>query len=943
MSFGLLRARAVWLALAVALCAACSDARQPPQPASFDRPTDVDFVCVKERADASRFRDIAPLAECRFEASDRALHALVTQSARGEVAAVNLQTERILDNRRDIPGYTFVRTGELPIAIAVSRVHPELTYVASYGSRDVRVMRTRVLLGLTSEDAEEQLVPLTIGAGDSDGGTFGGTPSDMVLLPGEEALLVTLTDVGKVARLPLTASGEVDEEGITFIELPVTSPAPPVPVSIDEPYEKICGDYQRPPMPEVRAREALPAAAAPRPIALAVDCSRTQSDACEGGRVLISDEAQPVLHVLDLAALREGSDPLLAPIPTAVPTRDVVVTPPVPKAFVASGDDGGPTSFVYAIDAIDGSVMVLENDQVLAINRDPSGAVDRLPIDSRSGAPSSMALSLEVITPRFSTANTRSLWQDGFSFRNYASSYFTNANNVSPGDYCLDGTHTEVTPRRLRGVYLTAALADGTVRVVDVHDLGLRVCRDCDRKDETHASGANEPDAPILVRHHPRPVTDPISLNEGDRTELRPDTSAAVTVKTGQFSVRNNGSVASPLAPTLSCIPCGDGLEQALPDPKDQEAARAQASDGGVLEADDDDGGVDAGVDGVETICQQALVCGPVDPWIAPPTSYSVSYESSLPNTASGDGLFVPRGESGNITGLLELHSATSFCARGVLGEDDIGGARDADACLPVEREVPDPEDPKRKKKIWTLGSAELRGDQVVITSEVLSDAKLVQRKRTEGEREMCSLVRAKLEEDKTAVLGFEIIAAFEDRIAIREQMSFPFDGSDEVRLDLARLQTCIGDGLVRFYIRSQQGFLVQTGREGFKHNVIANANGRCVVDAMSGPRSSRRAWTGCQYDDGRIQFQLEPFERTAVVQEPGDGYGAIMTFGITTTAVPLVMNATQIGAGSSTLVPARLRYSTADEHLYLVDTYQGGLIPIDLDPFNDTPVTSFY
>ena len=58
---------------------------------------------------------------------------------------------------------------------------------------------------------------------------------------------------------------------------------------------------------------------------------------------------------------------------------------------------------------------------------------------------------------------------------------------------------------------------------------------------------------------------------------------------------------------------------------------------------------------------------------------------------------------------------------------------------------------------------------------------------------------------------------------------------------------------------------------------------------------------------------------------------------------MPLLLNAGQLGFGITTLVPARLRYSDTDQQLYLVDTYQGGLIPIELDPFRDTPITSFY
>jgi hypothetical protein len=346
------------------------------------------------------------------------------------------------------------------------------------------------------------------------------------------------------------------------------------------------------------------------------------------------------------------------------------------------------------------------------------------------------------------------------------------------------------------------------------------------------------------------------------------------------------------------------------------------------------DGGADAGDDGaLENICRQALVCGLPDPWMAPPTTYSLSYESGLPNTSSGDGRFVPAGDPANVTGLLELHSGISFCQRGTLGLDDIGGARDTDACLPPALEAGD------------VGSQKPSGDRVVIAPEILSDRALVALGRSQAERDRCGKLRTALDEDDTAVLAFEIIAAFEDRVAIRSRLDEPFDRG-ELSFDWPGLQTCIGEGLVRFFVRSHDGFIVQTSRDGFQHNVIANANGRCVVDAMSEPRFSHRTWTGCEYRDDRIQFVLEPFVvkgENAVVKEPGDGDGVIVQLGLTTTAQQLVMNAAQIGFGITTLVPSRLRWNNEDEHLYMVDTYQGGLIPIELDPFSDSPITSFY
>jgi hypothetical protein len=178
----------------------------------------------------------------------------------------------------------------------------------------------------------------------------------------------------------------------------------------------------------------------------------------------------------------------------------------------------------------------------------------------------------------------------------------------------------------------------------------------------------------------------------------------------------------------------------------------------------------------------------------------------------------------------------------------------------------------------------------------------------------------------------------------VRQRLGAPFDARP-LDLDWNDLETCLGDKPMTFRVRSQNGFLVFTANDGFEHNVIANAQGRCVVDGMSSAASSRRSWAGCAYKDQRVQLQLQPFtpDEGGIVSEPGDGLGAAIVLSVGTTAVPLLMNASQVGFGITTLVPSRLRYSVADQQLYLVDTYQGGLIPIDLDPFRDTPITSFY
>ena len=121
----------------------------------------------------------------------------MTQSTRGELAAVNLSTRTVLDNRRDIPGFTFVPVGETPIAIAVPAEHPEYTFVANFGSRDIRILETAALVGPLENDPTLAIFRIQT----ADGTAI--APTDMVLSPDEDALIVTAPDAGSVFWLPL--------------------------------------------------------------------------------------------------------------------------------------------------------------------------------------------------------------------------------------------------------------------------------------------------------------------------------------------------------------------------------------------------------------------------------------------------------------------------------------------------------------------------------------------------------------------------------------------------------------------------------------------------------------------------------------------------------------------------------------------------------------------
>ncbi|MCA9506574.1 MAG: hypothetical protein KC616_26040, partial [Myxococcales bacterium] len=97
------------------------------------------FFCFDSAARALR-----PLADCngRDTGDPVGLTGLVTQTARGEVATVDLRVNVVLDADVRVPGYTFVRVGEVPTALVVPPDDPSVTYIADFGSRRVEWVPT---------------------------------------------------------------------------------------------------------------------------------------------------------------------------------------------------------------------------------------------------------------------------------------------------------------------------------------------------------------------------------------------------------------------------------------------------------------------------------------------------------------------------------------------------------------------------------------------------------------------------------------------------------------------------------------------------------------------------------------------------------------------------------------------------------------------------------
>lgn len=900
---------AISCATALLGLAACNNERPPAQPARFNQPNRADFACF----DAATTQ-VLPRSECAgaSTANKLALNAIVTQAGRGEVAVVDLRARRVLDSRRDIPGYTFVPVGESPRAIVIPPEHPQHTYVADYGSRDVRVLRTRALVATVTDSPDAQTVSLR--AEDVDGLL---APTDMVLAPDESALFVTIPDAGLagglVLRLPILRcsadsdadceDGLIDENAITSVRVSETTvPAPIAPVTPSS-YEQLCG-FERAqlpaPTPITLDSDALEILA--RPSALTFDAFCRDGESCVP-HLLVADAAQPVIHVLDIDAWAAGSsDPKLPPLVTGVPTSAVVVTPHVPR----TADGEGETQYVYAIDAQDGSVLVLEHGQVLNVNSNPGQRSDRLTFSVGSAG----ATALEVMTPAFDVHGPAA---------QYVGPSTTEPSTPEPAvvddplqlrtfedQACTDEDHDEQDPARLRGVFLAAAMTDGTVHVVDVHDMELRAndgsansCGQCAREKPSAQmeDGGLPPlrNIPLLARNQERLLTSFVAEEGDELPTFEPAlTSFAFYVDASSFTVRADGSSASSRAPGLDCIACDPALTSVFPGAVDESTSTTTTGSGAAEPI------AAAGC----TSDAPSLLCVANDPWSAGAEGWSASYEGSLPASV-GHGRFILPDGDGNQTGGLELVAATDFCNAGVLGEEDMGP--DYGDCAQPDNLV---------------------GDQLVVGSRPLGRERLSQLKRGDNDQlDACAELRAELEADPQLHVAFEIRRAYSDRLVLQSTLLRPI-GKAKTFADVA---VCYEDA-VNFDVRSSQAFTVIGAQTGFQHHVRANGAKRCQVDLEGDPLLHGRARLGCSFRNHSLQFQLRaPGDNDL---GPIDRLGVGLQIGFANRAAKLVFHAYDLGFGTATVVPVQLRYSDVDRKLYLLDSNDRGLVPISVAPF---------
>jgi hypothetical protein len=652
------------LASAAGLGFGCSKATTPIPPSVLNRSGDVQLVCYDMAAadDASLVlpvgccRGDTPLlsssAACPAGAETPTLHALISQTGRGEVAAVDLTNTAVVDSNKQIPGYTFIDVGGLPRAMVVPGSAPfgdgsegaAWVFVASAEELSVRAVATCRFFrgeacGAELERSDAALAALT-------NVPLPGVPADMVSSADGTALWVSLPDQGLLARIALssdpsqpfaTAPGQAVPQDPTYFRVPVGRvQAPLEPAPETGRYEALCGlGYEPVDVPIVTPnapRIALEPGRPAEPAKLVLDAAT--------GLLFVADRSAPLLRAFREA---DGAIALAGEWGTGQPVIDLALTAEVPAqapdiAALVAGQDvaqaltGPSVRYAYAVDAV-GTVQAYgfaggaEAPTLSAIlPPDPSSRYgDRLPtsghtvaisvIDSRQREPHLCGSDEISGFDRNSSALT-SLTSRVDTLAAALSDATSAADSARVASLTSELTALQLElsiannagPTSLRGVFLAAVSSIGTVDFLDIFDLDL-ACR---------AHFACSADAPYTA----------LSTESGAYADsLAVRRHAQRMSNAGDLSVSVSGDTG------LAAIDCPDGYARVFP------------SSG------------------------SAKVCAPQDPWLATNQTWTVAYDAAIPRLAASAGM-LEQDDDGALW--LRTPSDFSWCERGIAVGDAV-------------------------------------------------------------------------------------------------------------------------------------------------------------------------------------------------------------------------------------------------------------------------------
>jgi hypothetical protein len=522
---------------------------------SLERSGRVAFVCLGDPATgASAAR---PPIDCQLNRTETPndyslphLYALVTQTTRGEVAVIDLTTDddAVIDQDTRVPGANFLPVGAQPVDIAATPGgSATFVAVAEVGRRGIFALPSNQIRP-ASRNAPPTLSSWPACALPSAPGSILVATDDFVPNPDPKA--DEGSEIGRarcddeydtVVSADTTSNPDTkgslklivtlpDEGGFAIIDGEDLLARPPgsFDVCAIERWVPLSIELATPPLPREEPPTlgcVQPATPDPEP---ATYTARPAGMALSDGRLFIADLEAPVIHVVDLPT---PCDPIERPslLPSSAEEPERVVT--TSRVAVSPGLTTDYKKFLYAVDYMDGSVMVFDVSEGESASRQPLHREQAQenpfsPRDRIRFAPPVRDIAIVERDIPAADATTGAA-QTGVlcdpdpnctptsgSCPPQAPLYRTSSNYESGAG-----------PEKIRGMFAYLLLSSGELVVVDIEDYdapcrGPRVRHPifgCDAYDEKDLKTSGEVSCDVVIPHTPRNASFFISNDEAGR------------------------------------------------------------------------------------------------------------------------------------------------------------------------------------------------------------------------------------------------------------------------------------------------------------------------------------------------------------------------------------------------------------------------------------------
>lgn len=899
------RAFVISVAACALLVSSCRSGANNVVLSSLNRSAKLQFLCADiDVISGNQFivNALLPLALCDGESNldpqiDPQFLGAVTQIESGEVAVVNFTRGIIANTSPTIPGVTAVTVDEQPTGIQISPFEPTYTFVTSFSAKSLQAIPTEALVqGKTDLPTP---APRRFDAGPTDlalhesvlitndDGQVTGAESFFVFY---RYLYAAIPELGQVAQVEVTidrtTGAQTFGEPVLLLLDTVGCPVGqiPPPNSDGNDYNRICPqDLDDPNNPAARVIKTVTTTqpcfagptTGPRPVALTIDRGMEHGSGSQSGIgdiaddvLLVADANQPLIHRF---ALGPDGATRLDPIITGTPTSEIDLTPLVP-ASSARDDRAATQRYLYAVSAIDSSVLVVDYTE------DPAGTPEEertfgavLPIFAGVSARANEENVESRDRVRFAFANVRAI-EVVSPFYELEDDPNGPGMQVPLADICESAQGQSA--NNMRGVFLAVSLSDGTMFFLDIYDLNAP-CRGGSSLDACTPEEMG-PDRLASIRRH------------RERWRFTPSTATVVTID-GSPSLQFNsapgrldqttGTAQSSAGPGLELISCPP--ETSI----DTEGmTRVGSSMISVF------GPPSAGFAG------DALICASSQVWSSFSQGWDARWQGLIPNSEGGLGLFADENLDGTEQGSWFQAGDVPFCRVGVLGPQP------ADAAL-VESYA---------------------GDRLVITGELPPSTR---------DDTNCEDFEDLMDDLDERQVWFPILRAFNNELEIGESTNtnrytlaevracFPEFTQYQIHTRQAYTVTGTASGFINRIIPGENDECVLDPSRPV--DLPTDDDEFVDVDTYL----SGRAFASKQYINPLVSFEISPFPPDAGDPIPD---ATVLNFSISNQFGRLALNTS---AGLTSL-PSSMLFAPQQDQLYFVDL-EAGIRRIVFSPLN--------